>query len=224
MARRRFDPFELQASRDALAAIADGLSGYAVERIGNSALAVWLLSEGGQVWLIGVDQRDLEYKFEVFTLAIETIEEVQARWANWRPVPLPAAVPENLRQLLTSRPPMPAPPSEFFAWPFGSWRTDVLRRAEIIVEGVGVGPIFGSNPVAQDAVRPGAVPPEAGASCEVAAGLLFSGHEGGRLLMAVDWMPMNMVVEESAVEIDAFLASCEQVSLAEYLERVHPTA
>lgn len=211
-----FPPFELQASTSALRHLTSGLSGWRVERTGNSAPNVWLRTSDGAVWLIGVDQRDVRPMFEVFTLGMLRLSELHERWANWEPPVLPEGIPEGFRQLMTTRPAAPVAPTHFDSWPLRSWRTEVVRRAEFIVEGGDVGPTFGNNPNTQSAARPRAVPPSASAFCEVAAGVLFTG-EGRKLLLAVDWMPMNMLVLQDAAEISTFLADCELVSMADYL-------
>lgn len=185
--------------------------------MGDSASNVWLRTSDGAIWLIGVDQRDLRPMFEVFTLGMLSLSDLHERWERWEPPVVPEGAPEGFRHLLTTRPAAPVAPRDFEPWPLQSWRTDVVRRAEFIVEGGDVGPTFGNNPNTQSAARPGAVPPSADAFCEVAAGVLFSG-EGRRLLLAVDWMPMNMLVVQDAAEISAFLAECELVGMADYLD------
>jgi len=212
-----FPPFELQANTPALRNLTSGLSGWRVARMGDSASNVWLRTSDGAIWLIGVDQRDLRPMFEVFTLGMLSLSELHERWERWEPPVVPEGAPEGFRHLLTTRPAAPVAPRDFEPWPLQSWRTDVVRRAEFIVEGGDVGPTFGNNPNTQSAARPGAVPPSADAFCEVAAGVLFSG-EGRRLLLAVDWMPMNMLVVQDAAEISAFLAECELVGMADYLD------
>ena len=211
-----FPPFELQASTSALQHLASGISGWRVERIGNSASNVWLRTSEGAIWLVGVDQRDVRPMFEVFTLFMLSMSELHERWERWQPPVLPEGVPEGFRQLLTTRPAAPVAPTDFDAWPLRSWRTEVARRAEFIVEGGDVGPTFGNNPSIQSAARPRTVPPSASAFCEVAAGVLFT-DDDRQVLLAVDWMPMNMLVLQDAAEISTFLASCDLVSMADYL-------
>ena len=65
----------------------------------------------------------------------------------------------------------------------------------------------------QTANDPRALPVGASAFCEVAAGVLFTGDNGHRLLLAVDWMPMNMLVVENAADIGTFNSECELVSM-----------
>lgn len=213
-----FPPFELQASTLALQQLESGISGWRVERTGNFATNVWLRTFDGAICLLGVDQRDVRPMFEVFTLEMLSMSELSERWERWEPPALADDVPENFRQLLTTRPAAPVAPTDFDPWPLRSWRTDVVRRAEFVIEGEDVGPTIGNNPNAQSAARPKAVPPNASASCEVAAGILFTG-EKSRLLLAVDWMPMDMLVSQDPVEIDAFLTGCDRVGLADYLVR-----
>jgi hypothetical protein len=216
----QFPPFELQAARPALLALQNHVAGYAIERMGKGASLVWVRSHSGQLWVIGVDQRDLQFKFEVFTLGIETIEATQARIAAWKPPQLPADMPDLLRKLVSTRPEPPRPPAEFQPWPFDSWRVEVLRRAEYIVEDVDPGPTFGDNSNAQSAGKPGQVPPGTSASCDVAVALLFTAAAGRRLLIAADWFPFSMVVTQADREIDDYLAPCERLPAEEYAARL----
>jgi hypothetical protein len=179
-------PFELQVSLSNLAKLSKGLTSFAVSPLGNPT---WLKSEDG-VWAITVADRDLEHKFEVFTLRIEEAG------SNLH-IPIPA-------------------PSEFRPWPFIEWRVHVLRRAEYIFKPEDPAPTIGVDPLGQDAARPGAVPLVALSSCEVAAGLLFAGANQQRLLICVDWMPFNMVVTDEPLEIDDFIKSCVSMSLDDY--------
>ena len=89
--------------------------------------------------------------------------ELHERREEWQPPPLPEGIPENFRLLLTTRPPPPAAPTDFEPWPFRTWRTEVLRRAEFITEGTDAGPTFGNDPAMQAAARPGFVPGAASA-------------------------------------------------------------
>ena len=212
-------PFELQGSQASLAGLAIDVADYSVQRMGKSIHAVWLRGRDGQVRFISVDSRDALPRFEVFTLGVDTLDELKARWRHWEAPPLLDGVPEHLRTLMTTKPATPTPPTTFEAWPFTSWRTQVLRRAEFIVENVSNVPTFGENPSLQSAARPASVPSEAAASVEVAVGLLFVGPNGKRLLMGVDWMPLNMIVTDVVAEIDEYLAPCEAIDLNAYLER-----
>ncbi len=219
---KQFPPFELQCDRGALSALEAGLTGFTAERFGWSTSNVWLLGDSGKIWIICVDQRDLQFKFEVFTLALETLDAVEARIAAWEPPPLASDMPDDWRRLLSERPASPTPPAEFQPWPFASWTVEALRRVEYIIEDVPPVPtLVGNNPNTQGAAQPGKAPPDASASCEVAAGLLFTGSDGRRLLIAVDWMPMSLVATQDEGEINDYVATCETVRLAEYARRLN---
>jgi hypothetical protein len=184
-------PFDLQALPSDLAALGEGLISFAVSANGNQT---WLKGEDGILWVLSVDQRDLEHKFEVFTLRVEEAA------SNFRFAP-------------------PAP-SEFRPWPFDEWRVDVLRRAEYIFKPEDPGPTFGVDPLGQDAARPGEVPRVALSSCEVAVGLMFTGVDQKRLLVCVDWMPFNMVATQEPTVIDDVIEACEFVSLDDYTQQL----
>jgi hypothetical protein len=210
---------ELQGTHSAIAGLAVDVAEYSVQRMGKSASAVWLRGGDGEVRFVSVHGQDALPMFEVFTLGILTLDDLQARWKDWKAPSLPEDMPEQLRTLMTTKPPMPTPPQEFKAWPFRSWRTQVLRRAEFIVEEVQDVPTFGQNANMQSATRPKSVPSEAAASCEVAVGLLFTGTNSQRFMLSVDSMPLDMLVTDNAVEIDAYLAACEATNLSDYLKR-----
>lgn len=209
-----YPSFELQAGRSALASLGDGIASFKVEGHGTSVGGVWLRDAGGRDWLITADQRDLRPLFEVFMLGIESIDELRARWREWKAPVVPPDMPEPLRQMMTTRPSEPVVPTDFRPWPLKTIRVDVLRRAEFIVKGVDVAGTVGDHPNSQSADLPGHVPDEASASCEVAAGLLFTDGSGQRLLIGVDWMPMNLVFTQEADTIDAYLAPCERIGLS----------
>jgi hypothetical protein len=220
---KELPPFELQGTHVSLASLAANLVGYTVVR-GAKPLMVWLRSSDGTARLLGVDQRDVLPMFEVFTLNVATADELEERMRDWQPPAQTDDLPEPLRRLMSVRPTAPLPPAEFDPWPFSEWRTQVLRRAEFIIEDPGVEGTFGNNPNVQSASRPNSVPSEATASCEVAAGVLFTSPDGRRLLIGVDWLPMNLVVSETAVEIDAYLEPCDAVDLTAYLGQLSDLA
>lgn len=212
-----YPPFELQADREALTALLGGMEGYKVEALGGRTGGLWLRDREGRDWLVAVDQRDLRFKFEVFALGMMSIGQMRERWRNWKAPTIPRDMPEPFRSLMATRPPEPVAPVAYDDWPLEADRVEVLRRAEFIVEDVDVGPTFGDNPNAQSAAAPGQVPHEASASCVVAVGLLFSGRDG-RLLIAADWMPMDLIVTQEAGKIDEFTAACQRVELRAYME------
>jgi hypothetical protein len=217
---KQLPSFELQGTPTSLASLRTDVAAYSMVRGGSATFAVWLKCKDGRVLFMGVDQREPLPMFEVFTLAIATMDELKARWRDWKPPTLPDDMPEPFRTFVTARPAAPTAPADFEPWPFDQWQTQVLRRAEFIVEDVPIGGAFGNNPNMQSAARPMSVPPEASASCEVAAGVLFTGANGKRLLIGVDWMPENMVVTDTPAKIDQYLQPCERVELTTYLERL----
>lgn len=79
---------------------------------------------------------------------------------------------------------------------------------------------FGDNPVAQNASKPGEVPPDAWAARDVAVGLLFTDPEYRRFLIGVDWLPLNMVVTEDAGAIDEYVDACQTIELTRYVEQI----
>jgi hypothetical protein len=218
---RRFDTFELQASATDLLSLRDGLAGFASVEVGPRTDMLWLKGNAGQIWAIGVDSRDLEFKFEVFTLAMETQAALAHRVETAPPVQLPADAPEWMRQWAAQPRVAPMPPETFEPWPLRSWRVDVLRRAEWVIGDLqSPPPTFGDNPVAQNASKPGEVPSDAWAACDVAVGLLFTDPEHRRFLIGVDWLPLNMVVTIDAAAIDEYVAACEAIELATYVQRI----
>lgn len=217
---KRFPSFELQGARASLAGLTAGIAGYSVVRAGPATFAVWLRSKDGSARYVGVDQRDVSPMFEVFTIGITTPDELAELSRDWKAPSLADDVPEPFRTMMMTRPVSPAPPEKFDPWPFSTWRTEVLRRAEFIVEDVRAEGALGNRPNMQSAGRPMSVPIEASASCEVAAGVLFTGSGGRRLLIGVDWMPEHMIVTDVATDIDEYLKPCEAIELSTYLERV----
>jgi hypothetical protein len=213
---RRFPPFELEASPTTFAAL-HRLSGVA---LGGRPGTTWLRDLDGKAYPIHVTQRDLEFKFEVFSLAIPTMAALAERVALWVAPDLPADLPDIVRHAMVRRPELPIAPSDFEPWPFEKWTVEVLRRAEFIVEDVEVHGALGEAPIMQSAAPPGEVPAEASASCEVAVGLLFTGEDGSQLLIGADWFPFDTIVTRDAAQIEAFRQLCESVRLEEYIDRI----
>lgn len=218
---RQFPPFELQASAADLSSLRAGLQGYATEGVGPSASTVWIKTANDTMLAVGVDSRDLEFKFEVFTLALETEQALAHRVLTAPPVKLPDDAPEMMKQWASMPRVAPKPPADFKPWPFDAWRVEVLRRAEYIIGDLQPPPdTFGNDAVVQHPGRPGEVPPEAWAACEVAVGLLFSGSGGKRLMVAVDWMPFNLIVTQDEPAIVEFIGSCATIDVEEYVKRL----
>lgn len=224
MTMRIYPPAELDAESGALAALGQGLTGIAIQAYGDRIHAVWLHSSGGDALSIGVSQRDLEFKFEVFPLSVLSLAGLRDRVAAWPGAPLPDDVPEPFRTLLSTPPAAPEAPAQFDPWPFDDWEVEVLRGTDYIVDiGPGGDATFGDSPNLQTTARPGHVPPEATAACEVAEGLLFTGKTGECLLIAADVMPFDLLVTQDPGVIDTRILHCERVALADYLTRLAAT-
>lgn len=215
---KQFPSFELQGSPAALAGLAESIAGYSVVRGGDAAFAVWLKRLDGSALYVGVDQRDVLPMFEVFALWVATPDDLAELARGWEAPTIADDVSEPFRTAIMT-PPAPMPPEQFDPWPLAQWRTEVLRRAEFIVEDGPVEGALGTHPNTQSAAPPKSVPVEASASCEVAVGLLFTGATGNRLLIGVDWMPERMTITDIAAEIDEYLKPCEAVEFSSYLER-----
>lgn len=220
MPTRLYPPAELHAEAGALAMLERELSGVALPAAGGPAYEAWLRTGNGDFLSIRVDARDLEFKFEVFPLAVLTLDALRALHAAWAPVPLPGEVPPRLRTLLSASPPLPEPPARFEPWPFETWGVEVLRSVDYVVAMATDAPAFGDDPLFQSATTPGFVPPDAIAACEVADGLLFTADTGERLLFAADAMPLQLLATRDAAAIDARIAHCERVALADYRARL----
>jgi hypothetical protein len=219
---RSSDPFELRASPEDLAGLRTGLSSYAVVSKYGWTDQVWLRIHE-RLWVISVAQRVIQFKFEVFTLGFETQDdfEKRKRAAAMNRLADASAVLQGADSWRSVTSP---PPSEFRSWPLETFNVHVLRRAEFQIGYLDPPPVtIGNNPIAQDVVKPGHVPPDAWASCEVAAGLLFAGCSRERLLIGVDWAADNMLVTQDAAVIDEYIASCEAVGLADYIRRIEQT-
>lgn len=205
-----YPPVEIQADQRALQAIANGIIGIKVEGDSDRIDNVWLRDRKGDDWLIGVFPRDLCFKFEVFGLAISSVEELQARWRDWKPPHIPRNMPAPFRSRLLTPPPEPAAPTGFDRWPLPTCRVEILHRLEFIME---TAPLSAGEPGSGTIVTPEQASVRADVTCEVAVGLLFSGQGGGRLLLAADLFPMALLLTREADRIDGFLAACRRTEL-----------
>ena len=213
---RQYPSFEIEANQAAYAALRSDLFQIS---LGDARDQAWLRDTQGNTFAVHVSERDLEFKFEVFSLAIPSLSELTERATAWKPPVLDERMDERLRTLFSNRPSIPAPPDTFQPWPFAHWRTDVLRRVEFIIEDVPAEGALGSGPHnMQSGGPPGAVPAEASAACEVAVGLLFTGAKKDRLLLAVDWMPFSMVVSQDQDVIEQYIGSCEAIEIGHYID------
>jgi hypothetical protein len=197
---RDYAPLELLAEPGVLDRLRTDVTAVGLKQDEPYLREVWLRTYDGRQIVLGVNQRDLEFKFEVFGLWLASPEALAANivrkgWAF----------------------PAPKPPEAFETWPLAPpWQVQVLRRAEFIVEDVVVEGALGEDPIVQDVARPGRIPDDAAAQCEVAVGLLFTGFDDARLIIGVDWFPETLVFLRDDDQIAQYLACCETVDLSTY--------
>ena len=204
---RAYTPFEIDAGPGALAAIDAGIVSFApifdTDRTHEAeprASMVWLKDGKGELWAVYVNQRDLEFKFEVFSLTIRSEAALRAMLgAGFRGM----APPQS---------------AEFRLLPFDLSRTDILRRVEYIDCATEIGDALGENPIWQSAIPPSNNPKSVDAYCNVVIGIIFSGPCGERLLVAADWFPFDMIVTDNPAYIDEFFVSCEPIPVSDYAE------
>jgi hypothetical protein len=218
------EPVELRASPDALRALTGAITRYRVEQVpgfGEDVSAVWI--DAGQLYLVSVDIMGLAFKFEVCTLRVQTPAEALATaeanrpameqaWAEMRAagVPIPVfALPAE---------PSPAGPLE--DWPFRSWRFDILRRKEFIIDPVHLPDDPGDRQRYFENLGQGQAPQHSEHSCTATIGLLFTSDDGRRLLIVSDGMPGFMRVTDEEDVTQAYLRTCEVVPAPEYARRL----
>ncbi|WP_353230973.1 hypothetical protein [Novosphingobium sp.] len=226
--QRTYPPFHIDADADALTAIGVGIASivpmlnrYQPDHAGPRAELVWIKDSAGTAWAITANQRDLEFKFEVFSLSIENEAALKTRIETGNPLPLPDDAPDWLRTIAAVPRMAPVPPADLQPPPFQICRTDVLRRAEFIMSDVHIEEALGENPNLQTAAVPENVPSNADACCIVSVALLFTGLEGQRLLVGVDWFPLNLIMTAHPDAIDDYTADCEMIEICEYAEMLH---
>lgn len=152
----------------------------------------------GTNWHLFVVGRDLEHKFETFTLGLEQVDRGGEA--------------------------SPRPSTHFQAWPFSQWTLHILLREEYLESPEGRIDSLGSAPLLQDAAPPGHIPDVALSSCIVAAGVLFSGDLGRQLLFGVDWAPYALFHTDDAKEIGAYLAKCQLMEVSDYVRSASASA
>lgn len=214
------EPVELRASREALLALSEAITDFRVEELlgeRGDVSAVWFQAD--QLYLVSVDIVGLAFKFEVFTLIVKTPAQMLGiMQAN---VPQTEKAWEEMREAGLAIPPMgppvePVPAGELAEWPFRSWRLDVLKRMEFIVDPEHL-------PETADAVQeyfqslPAGVAPDGSEhTCVTAVGLLFTADDGGRFLLVADGMPGWMRVSDEEEVVQSYLRQCIVVPAAEY--------
>lgn len=215
------EPVELRARPEALLALNQGITRFRVEELpgGRGDVgAVWLQAD--QLYLVTVDILQIAFKFEVFTLALNSPAEMLAVLQANAPQ-VEKAWLEMMRGGLSVLPRMsapvePAPTGDLAQWPFQSWRLEVLKRMEFIVG-------FEQLPEIADAAQkylrtvPAGVAPEGSEqTCLTAIGLLFTSEGGKRLLIVADGMPGSMKVTDEEDAVQDYLRQCIVVPAEEY--------
>jgi hypothetical protein len=107
-----------------------------------------------------------------------------------------------------------------FVTPEGATVISILVREEFVEPYTGDRSLMvGQGPtLVQQARKPGQVPANATASCIVAYGMLLEGI-GGRLLVAADWFPFNIIATTEEPRISEFLGESEAMPLLHYIHR-----
>jgi hypothetical protein len=182
---------DLRTTRAELASLQSGITGWepAEPRRG----VVWLRRRDG-LTRISVHGEDIRYKFEVFTLVVETREATHP--------------------FLEAAPPRP---EQLTGWPLKDWVIDVLVRTETQSECTDDerASALGEEPLVQSAFKPSARSARA-EDCTVAVGLLFTAADGGRLLIAADWFPYALCVLSDVAAIDEFLETCDAMPVVRW--------
>jgi hypothetical protein len=201
-----------------------GVTSFRVEElngVGGDVGAVWFQAD--QLYLVTVDILGLAFKFEVFTLLVKTPAEMLAiARANAPQMEMAWA---EIKQAGLPIPPMallatPAPTGELAQWPFRSWRLDVLKSMEFIVD-----PEY--LPKTADAVQEyllslpaGVAPAGSEHTCLTASGLLFTSDDGRRFLVVADGMPGMMRVTDQEDVVQSYLRQCIAVPASEYVAKL----
>jgi hypothetical protein len=223
--QRIYPPFHIDADAEALGALGQGITSlvpvfnhYQSDDGVPRAHTVWVKDNVGTNWAIGVHQRDLEFKFEVFSLTIENEAALKARIETGSSIAPPSDAQAFLAQAAIAPRVAPVAPEDFQPLPFKLSQVYVLRRAEFILSDVDLEATLGENPVLQTAAMPKAVPSNVEAYCIVSVGLLMTGLEGQRLLVGVDWFPFDLIMSTDSDFTDSYTAACEMIDINAYAE------
>lgn len=215
-------PKKIEASDEDLRSLCYGLVGYGLSGQQGKAWGFWLLRRNRPPLLAVSDSRDIVFKFEVFTLALRTPEEVLSAASENRSrmadtfsklndfgmtAPPLEALPERLRQ------------DEIRAWPFAHWHVEVLWQRDWTILVEKVSDDWWANP---DTAF-GAVPVGADHACLVVKGLLFTGTNGSQLLVSQGEMPLNLLVTQDPEIILAATVGTLAVGIERYLTGPDPS-
>lgn len=203
---RVYPPERLSITRGDLEGFARSLTEISVlfndynpDRVGPRADLVWFKGARGTIWSVVVDDRYCEFQFEVFSLCIENVS------ASW-----------EINKIKWPKYVTPLPEINFQRMPFDVGIIHVLQRGEFILSDPGLQGAVGENPVWKSGSDPDNLPKEAEATCIVSVGLLLTGEDGSRLLVAADWFPLNLIVTQDDASIEEFTSQCTAVEISEY--------
>lgn len=215
------EPVEIRASPRALLTLTQDITGFRVEELPGErgdVIAVWFLTD--QLYLVSVDILGLEFKFEVFALVVKTSDEMLTIMQD--NAPLMEEAWAEMREAGISIPPMempvrPAPAGELTRWPFRSWRLDILKRMEFIVDSEHLPETASALDSYLASLRPGEAPVGSEQTCLTAMGLLFTSETGARFLVVADGMPGCMKVTDDEEVVQSYLRRCIVVPASEYV-------
>ena len=215
-------PEKIEASDEDLRSLCHGLVGYGLSGQQGKAWGVWLLRRKRPPLLAISDSRDIVFKFEVFTLALRTPEEVLSAASENRS--RMADILSKLNDLgMTALPLEALPecfrPDEIRAWPFAHWQVEVLWQRDWTIPVEKVPDDWWSNP---DKAF-GAVPVGADHACLVVKGLLFTGGNGGQLLVSQGDMALDLLVTQDPGTILVATIGTLAVGIERYLTGPDPS-
>lgn len=188
-------PETINATKSDLCSLATALTGYTISCCDERISAVWLWRGDEAPLLVTSDSRDIVFKFEVFSLAIQA----------------PFPILRESQQEASER---------VVKWPFSEWKVDVLwiRDWTIPIEA----PPDGWYDRIDDRFF-GEVPAGAEHACLVAKALLFTGADGCRLLIDQGGNPLDLDVTTIPEFIDRALLGAMKMPIELYLTGAVPT-
>ncbi|WP_439567258.1 hypothetical protein [Sphingopyxis sp.] len=206
------EPVEIRATPRVLRSLAQDITCFRVEELpggSGDVTAVWFQAD--QLYLVSVDILGLAFKFEVFTLVVNTpAEMLSIMQAN---VPQMEQAWTEMKVADIAIPPMgppvePAPADGLTKWPFRSWCLDVLRRKQFTVGLEHLPETADALESYFSSLRPGEAPVGSEHTCLTDVGLLFTSEEGERFLVVADGMPGCMRVTDDEEVVQAYLRQC----------------
>jgi len=189
-------PETIKAEAADLRSLTSALTGYTISADHGRISALWLWRSDQAPLLVTSDSRDIVFKFEVFTLAIQA--------------PLFPILRESEQEAA----------GRAVKWPFSEWQVDVLwiRDWSIPVEALPDG-WYNSS---EDRLF-GEVPTGAEHACLVAKALLFTGAGGCRLVIDQGEMPLDLYVTTDPEFINQAIEGAMLMPLDRYLAGAVPT-